>query len=231
MGTLPGLEGAPVDHHTSVSWADGPPVARSTPLGDLGIVPPKAGTMPMGRRPSTGRGRAGQIHRSFTAGRKVTLDRARCDGPTEIRTADRSTGAPAHHRKAAMARQSPSHQPSPHAAAHARDRAMTRVRRATAGIGLAATAGAVGLGVLVATSTTAHSSATTQTTSVSGSTSTTPTTATTPTTVSGQSSTTTAAASSAASSSTATTATPSTTTTTTAPKSSSSSAATVSGQS
>ena len=43
---------------------------------------------------------------------------------------------------------------SPQLAARSRDRALIRVRRATVGIGVAASAGAIGLGVLVASGTT-----------------------------------------------------------------------------
>ena len=49
--------------------------------------------------------------------------------------------------------------PNDRSGRRARDRAVTRVRRATTLIGLAATVSAAGLGVLVASETTVHSSA------------------------------------------------------------------------
>ncbi len=93
-------------------------------------------------------------------------------------------------------------------AEQARDQAMIRVRRATTTIGVAATAGAIGLGVLVATDTIPHSapvsSGATPTTSGGTAATTTPTT-------SGSSQTTTPSAP-ASSASTTTTTQPTTTT-------------------
>lgn len=57
--------------------------------------------------------------------------------------------------------------PTRQSAARARDRAMSRVRRLTAAITIAATASAVGLGLLVANDTTAHSSTATPSTRTS----------------------------------------------------------------
>jgi cytoskeletal protein RodZ len=103
---------------------------------------------------------------------------------------------------------------TPQPPARARDRAMERVRRTTGAVCIAAVGLAVGLGILVASETTAHSSATTSTnpsSSVS-----TPTTSASP-------------SSSSSNSSSATTTTPTTTATT--PTATRAKPTTVSGQS
>jgi hypothetical protein len=105
-------------------------------------------------------------------------------------------------------------------AAGARDRALSRVRRTTATIGVAAIASAVGLGLLAATETTAHSSATQQPSGASTSGS------------SASTSPTTTASPSGSSSSSASAADPTTTTTTTTmPKATTTKPVTVSRQS
>jgi hypothetical protein len=104
----------------------------------------------------------------------------------------------------------------------ARDRAVMRVRRATTLIGLAATVGAAGLGVLVASETTANSSASAADRVTSAAKSTAPSQGNAITT----SPTSAASASSGASAGTTSTGDPTTTTTTTTPETH-----TVSGQS